>query len=93
MLALIILGKHTIHADVFEIIGWYWALEDEFHYPMTIRDHYSPQILHVISTKWSYQVNEAEYLAGDLLLLGAPIPKRRAINIDRNTHTLGSVKH
>ena len=53
---------------------------------MTVKDHYSLQILQLMSAKWSYWVNEAEYLVGNIFLLGTLIPKRRAINIDRSMH-------
>ena len=38
-------GKYYSPRDVFECIGRYWALEDEFYYPMTPCNCYNDHTL------------------------------------------------
>ena len=41
-------GKVYNPRQIYEIIGRYWASEDEFDYPMTRHDPYNDVIVHVM---------------------------------------------
>ena len=54
-------GKFYSPWQIYEIIDWYWALENEFHYPMTPRYPYSDVIMHTMQQEWMSRVNQDEY--------------------------------
>lgn len=68
----------------FECTRRYWALEDEFYYPITPCDRNNDHIIQTIKREWDYHVNESEILVDDLQVLGALIPCRRAVTMHRN---------
>ena len=80
-------GKVYNPRQIYEIIGRYWASEDEFDYPMTRHDPYNDVIVHVMQQEWTLRVNQAEVLREDLRFLGSPTPKRHAITFPWNTNS------
>lgn len=80
-------GKVYNPRQIYEIIGRYWASEDEFDYPMTRHDPYNDVIVHVMQQEWTLRVNQAEVLREDLRFLGSPIPKRHAITFPCNSNS------
>ena len=69
---------------MFECTGCYWALEDEFYYPMTPCDCCNNKIVQTMTIEREHHINEGDTLINDLQVPRAPIQHRRMRTMDRN---------
>ena len=51
---------------LYENMGYHWALEDEFFYPMNPRLRYSSRAIRTMRAELQYRLTERENFIGDM---------------------------
>ena len=71
--------------DIFRAMRSYWALEDEFRYPLDPNLRDSPRVVNRMTEEWSFLITQSDEFYNEMIRYGVKVPHRIAIKMPIDT--------
>ena len=71
--------------DIFRAMGRYWALEDEFRYPLDPNLRDSPRVVNRMREEWSFLVTQSDEFCKEMIRYGVKVPHQIATKMPIDT--------
>ena len=71
--------------DIFRAMGRYWALEDEFRYPLDPNLRDSPRVVNRMREEWSFLVTQSNEFCKEMIRYGVKVPHQIATKMPIDT--------